>query len=292
MPESAPTLADQFDLPDALTVETGRGGLPCLKIDTPDCRALQYFHGATVTNWTPADHAPVLFTSDRAVYDGQKAIRGGVPICFPWFGGHPTDPDAPSHGLVRTAPWQLLQTARGSAGVEARFVHHLDQLRADYRVTFGSTLRLALTVTNTSDSDQTFESALHTYLAVGDAARVTIHGLEHADYLDQLTDTIHPQGDQPIAFTAETDRVYLNTQATCVVDDPVLERKITVEKLGSGSTVVWNPWTDKSARLGDFGDQEWTRMCCVESANIGDQAVTVAPGEQHTTAVTIRVETR
>lgn len=291
MPETLRERTEEFDLPDALSVRPGRGGLPRLRIDTPDCAAEQFLLGSTVTHWQPAGHKPVLFTSEKSNYKNGDAIRGGVPICFPWFGPHPADADMPAHGLVRTTPWQLVQTARGSAGVETQMVTNLDQLHADYRATFGKQLILNFTVTNSTDTDQTFEAALHTYFAVGDARQVSIAGLEHADYIDKIRDgKTFNQGDAPITFTRETDRVYQNTQATCTLTDPVLGRKITVEKLGSNSTVVWNPWIDKAKRMADFGDDEWTGMCCIESANIGEHAVTLAPGESHRLRVKIGVE--
>lgn len=290
MPESVLERAEEFSLPAALTVQPGQGDLPRLNVETDHCTAAQYLHGATVTDWQPAGHEPVLFTSESAVYRDGQAIRGGVPICFPWFGSHPAGGNAPSHGLVRTIPWQLTQTAQGPAGVETQMVTNLDQLHADYRVTFGKQLTLNLTVTNITDTDQTFEAALHTYFTVGDARKITIAGLEHASYIDQLQNKkICEQGEGPITFAAETDRVYFNTQATCVLTDPVLGRKITVEKLGSRSTVVWNPWVEKSTRLTDFGNDEWTGMCCIESANIGDDAIRLAPRASHTLLVKISV---
>jgi len=291
MPDTALQRAAEFNLPDALLVESGRGDLPRITVNAETCAAEQYLHGATVTHWQPAGHEPVLFTSAHAQYRDGKAIRGGVPICFPWFGDHPADPDAPAHGLVRAKPWHLVQTALGPDGVDVDLVTHLDQLHADFRVTFSKRLTMRLIVTNTSDTDQTFEAALHTYFAVGDVKQVSIAGLEHAAYIDKVNGPANRnQGESPITFTSEVDRVYQNTEATCTLTDPVLRRRITVEKLGSKSTVVWNPWVEKAARLSDFGDDEWTQMCCIESANIADHAVVVAPGESHTLVVTVGVE--
>ncbi|MEM6459465.1 MAG: D-hexose-6-phosphate mutarotase [Planctomycetota bacterium] len=282
--------ADEFNLPHALKIEAGEGGLPRLVVATENAAAHQYLHGATLTHWQPAGQAPVLFTSAEAVYDGRKAIRGGVPVCFPWFGPHPSDPDAPAHGLARTRPWQLTRTAADARGVETRTVLHVGPLQIEQAVVVGPTLEARYTVTNPSDTDQRFELALHTYLALGDIHQASVTGLEHAEYLDQLTGEIHRQPDAPITFTAETDRVYRGTDATCTLHDPALGRRVVVEKLGGRSTVVWNPWIDKSARTADLGDDEWTRFCCIESACIGDDAVTLAPGQRHTLAVTLRVE--
>lgn len=283
--------AEEFNLPDALSVVPGGGDLPCVQIDTAACTGRQYLNGATVTDWQPAGHDPVLFTSAHAEFRDGKGIRGGVPVCFPWFSKHPTDPDAPAHGLVRAKPWHLTQTAQGPDGVDVEMVTNLDQLRAELGVTFGKHLSIRLIVTNTSDSDQTFETALHTYFTLGDIHQTSITGLEHAEYVDHLQNKKRlTQSEDPITFTAETDRVYQNTAATCVLHDPAMKRKITVEKLGSLSTVVWNPWIDKSIRFKDFGDDEYTGMCCIETANIAEYAITLTPGDSHTTLVKLGVE--
>ena len=284
--------AEEFNLPNTLVVVSGQGDLPCVEIDTPDCRGRQYLNGATVTDWQPAGHDPVLFTSDHAIFRDGRGIRGGIPVCFPWFGAHPSDPEAPAHGVVRATPWHLHQTAAGPDGVDVDMVTNLDHLRAELRTTYGKHLTVRLSVTNTSDTDQTFETALHTYLALGDINRASVAGLEHADYLDTVggSRTARTQDDRPITFTGETDRIYQDTLATCVLHDPAMNRRVTIEKLGSRSTVVWNPWIEKSKRLGGFGDDEWTRMCCIETANIGEHAIILAPGDSHTTLAKISVE--
>jgi glucose-6-phosphate 1-epimerase len=286
-----PPPADEFDLPDALRVTAGRGGLPCVDIDTPVCRGRQYLLGGSVTDWHPAGFEPVLFTSDHAVYREGQAIRGGVPVCFPWFGRHPSDPDAPSHGLVRTEPWTLIQTSESRDGVGVEMVYPLEPLRVELHACFGPELHLKLKATNLADTDQRFEAALHTYLAVGDVHRVQITGLESSAYLDQLRDdpTCDPTG-EPIAFTGEFDRIY-HHDGSAVLHDPTYGRRITVEKQGSASTVVWNPWINKSKRMADFGDDEWTRMCCIETANIGDAAVELEPGQTHEMKLKLRVQT-
>jgi len=240
-------------------------GQPCVSIRTSTASGRVHLHGATVTGWTPAEHEPVLWTSSKAVYDGQTPIRGGVPICTPWFGGHPTNPQAPSHGLARTATWML------------------DRL-------LGQTLKLALAITNTGEAQRRVEAALHTYLAVSDAREVTITGLENVAYLDKLgAPTLVDATGESIRFVAETDRVYSNTNDDVVLHDPGLNRQITVAKDGGLSTVIWNPWVAKAARMKDFGDDEWTGMCCIESAAVGDDAWTLASGATKTLRASVNV---
>ena len=215
-----------------------------------------------------------------------------MPICFPWFGPHPSDPAAPAHGLVRDRLWNPVQTAASPDGqVDTEMVYSLDQLHALYRVTFGPRLELALTVRNHTESDQTFEAALHTYFRVADVRNVHITGLENTRYTDKLRgNETYTQSADPVTFTGETDRIYHDTQAACVLHDPGLNRRITVEKEGSRSTVVWNPWIDKAQRMSDFGDDEWPTMCCIESAAIGENAIELGPGQSHTLRVVISVE--
>jgi len=283
--------ADTFNLPDRLTLEPGRNNLARVGIDSSACRGRLYLQGACCTQWAPVGHQDVLYTCRESFFEEGQPIRGGVPVCFPWFGPNAQDPSAPAHGLVRTKPCDVVATAAQDPWTEVELTTDLEHLRVDYQLRFGPQLELRYTVSNTSEVAQTFEVALHTYLSVGDAAQVSITGLEHTDFIDKMQDSQRcNQGSEPVTFTQETDRVYVNTSADCVLHDPVLSRRITVAKTGSHSTVVWNPWIDKAARLADMGDDEWTKMCCIESCNVGENAVALAPGASHTMTVTLSVE--
>jgi glucose-6-phosphate 1-epimerase len=279
------------DLPGKLTVESGRHNLPSVAVDTEACTGRLYLLGATATEWQPAGHKQVLFTSRASWFKEGHPIRGGVPICLPWFGPHATDPDAPSHGLVRNKVWNLVQTREDTQGVSVELVTNLEHLHATYRVTFGPSLHLQLIVANTSDLERRFEAALHTYFCVGDIHQVHIEGLENADYIDKMLEAkLQPAAGEPIRFTEELDRVYVDTADTCRLIDPAMGRKIVVAKAGSQSTVVWNPWSAKADRLDDMGEEEYEKMCCIETANIGQNAVVLPPGGSHEMRVTIEVE--
>ena len=286
-PEANP---QDFNLPGDLELQSGEAGLPCVFIDTADCSARQYLLGANPTSWQPEGHEPVLFVSKQAVYKAGSPIRGGVPICFPWFGPHPSDTEAPAHGLVRTEPWTLTKTAKSREGVEVEMLHSIEYLHATFRVCFGRELHMELAITNPTDSDQRFEAALHTYFVVGDIRKVKIAGLENCRFVDKLREakTFDPAGEL-ITFDGELDRVY-DHDGDAVLHDAEMRRRIRVAKEGSASTVVWNPWIEKSKRLEDFGNDEWPGMCCIESANIGEHAVTLSPGQTHRLAVRIAVE--
>ncbi len=272
----------------------GRGGLTRATLATPATPATTaevYLHGGHITAWQPIGQEPVLWMSQKAVFAEGQPIRGGVPICFPWFGPKADDPDAPAHGLVRTQAWRVAESSALDDVVHLTLHRAIQGWEAGLTVSVGSSLVMSLSVTNTTDAEQTCEAALHTYLAVGDVRQVHITGLEDTDYLDKVDEAKRKnQGREPIRFTGETDRVYLDTDAACTLHDPVLRRRITVSKRGSRSTVVWNPWVAKAARMADFGDDEWTGMCCIETAAVAGNAITLGPGATHELSATLRVE--
>lgn len=277
------------------------GGLPHLDVATGAATARVFFHGAQLTGWQPTDAAaPVVWVSAHSHFRRDKAIRGGVPICFPWFGPHGADATAPAHGFVRLAEWTLTEATETADGAVAlTFALETDARTSPLwprrshvacRMSIGATLDLALTVQNRDDVPFRFEEALHTYYAVSDIERVTVAGLEQTEYLDKVEGFARKRQAGPVHFTAETDRVFLDTTATCHVVDPGWSRTIVVSKAGSRSTVVWNPWQERARAFSDFGDDEWRRMVCVETANVRDAAVRLEPGESHTLQATVSIQ--
>lgn len=252
-----------------------------------------YDHGAHVTAWTPAGAAPVLWMSAASNLDDTAPIRGGVPICFPWFGAGRSQDLTPAHGYARIRPWHLVDIRNDGDATTAVWElrsrgEDAERFHVTYTVTFGRQLHLSYSVTNLGDTTASFEEALHTYLAVGDIARVHIEGLEGCTYLDKVAGAGQRQ-DGPVTFTAETDRIY-STQGAVTLVDPVLQRRIVVERTGSANVVVWNPWVAKAAAMPDFGDDEWPGMVCIEAANALVDAVTLEPGASHTMTCTLTVE--
>jgi D-hexose-6-phosphate mutarotase len=286
-------LNKHFGIEDVLHFSGGEGGLWHASITTDRCTAELYRHGAHLTRWRPKGHDEVLWLSDLARFEYGKAIRGGVPICFPWFAGNQpaNDPDGPSHGYARITTWEYIDAKQDGDGVTLAMRTAIEPFALRYDVTFADTLTMRLSVTNTGQAPATFESALHTYFVVSQIKAVRVEGLEHADYLDTVggAETPKTQDDQPITFDRETDRTYASTATTRIVD-PGLQRVITIEKDHSGSTVVWNPWTDKAKAMADFGDDEWPGMLCVESGNIAPNAIELGPDQSHAMAVTLRVD--
>lgn len=298
------SLADlrSLEIPCLATFFAGPGELSVLNVSTALARAKIFVHGAHVAEWQPCDAAnPVLFMSGASHFASGKPIRGGVPICFPWFGGRAGHPESPAHGFARNEEWTVESLTHETDGtiVLALILADSDATRAlwphafliRHRIRIGRTLEMTLEVENRGPEPFTFEEALHTYFCVSAVQAVEVRGLEGAAYTDKVAGGAEKQQPaEPIHFTAETDRVYPGTTTTCVLTDPGWKREIVVEKSGSATTVVWNPWVAKSKAMPDFGDDEWPGMACIETANAGPDAITLAPGATH--SMTARIQVR
>ncbi len=281
---------ERFGISSAAQVVAGQGGLAKVQVTTPAASAEIYLHGAQVTSWKPLGNDEVLFLSAESRFEDGKAIRGGIPICFPWFRGKADDAKAPAHGVVRTKEWELVSVAQAGEDVVVTLATQSDdasqrwwphEFRAVNRVTVGAQLRLELMVTNTGSTALRFEEALHTYHRVGDAAQIRVTGLDGTAYLDNMDRNREKVQHGDVVVTGPMDNAYLNTRAALEVIDPVVGRRIRTEKKNSITTVVWNPWEAGAKALADLGDDEWRQMACVEASNILGAAVELAPGEEH-----------
>jgi glucose-6-phosphate 1-epimerase len=307
----AAQLANQFDIPNALRFEDAPGGLLRGLISTPAAEAVVYLQGAHVTHWTPRGQRPVLFVSPRSLFVPGKAIRGGVPVIFPWFGPRSDgktgdgktgdEKPSPAHGFARIIDWTVEETKLGNDGnVEISLGlapddttrgFGYDAFHLRFRITVGARLTIEFETRNDAREPLVYEEALHTYFAIADIHHASVSGLEGTPYIDK-TDGFKRKvtGSEPMGFAKETDQVHLNTGATCVVNDPIWNRRIVIEKSGSASTVVWNPWIDKTRSLSDMAPDDWKEMLCVETANAADNAVHLAPGASNILTASIRVE--
>jgi glucose-6-phosphate 1-epimerase len=289
-------------LADRLRFVPGPGGWPLIEVHGPEANALVSLYGGQVLSFQPADAGTeVLFLSEHAQYQPGKAIRGGVPICWPWFGPDPLALVRPSHGLARTRLWAVLETGTTPTGEiritlglnetpETRAVWpHAFELRLD--IVVGPSLRLSLSTRNTGDRPFTLTQALHSYFAVGDIAQTTVTGLDGCRYADKAAgaDGAEKMQTGVVRIDAEVDRVYANPPPVLTVVDGAGQREVSIASEGSRSAVVWNPWADLSARMADLDDQAYRRFVCVETANAGDDRVTVAPGESQVIVAVIGV---
>ena len=262
----------------------GCGHLPLLQITTPWSAAEIYLHGAHVTQFQNTGEPPLLFMSSESRFEKTAPIRGGIPVIFPWF-GKPVDKPG-QHGFVRQRAWDLKEIATAPDGVvTVRLVLPSSPdlpaaVTVEYLVTVRDTLTAELVVTNQSAGELAFENCLHTYFTIGDINTVSVTGLKGVEYLDAMDGfTRKLEREDAIRFTCETDRVYFNTAHTTEIHDPTLRRTIRVEKTNSLSTVVWNPWIAKAKAMPDYGDEDYKQMVCVESGNVREHAIKLAPGE-------------
>jgi glucose-6-phosphate 1-epimerase len=289
-------LNDRFGADGAVHFESANGGLTRAALRTNGAEAHVYLHGAHVTHYRPANQRDVLFLSRLSHFEPGKPIRGGVPICFPWF----SNAHEPFHGFARLEEWSVESARRQEDGTvelvlgmttsPQKSVHWPHDAQVCFIVRLGTALEMTLKVTNASDGPITFEEALHTYLAVGDVRQARLQGLAGAAFLDKTRGGASDvQGNDPLAFREYIDRVYPDTQSTCIIDDPAWNRRIEVAKSNSNATVVWNPWIERAQQMEDFGDEQWPDMLCVETANVGKAAVTVAAGQSHAMQARVQV---
>jgi D-hexose-6-phosphate mutarotase len=271
----------------------GNGGLPKIEIHTEWSDAEIYLLGAHVTKFQRKGEAPLLFVSEKSRFEKGHPIRGGVPIIFPWFGARE---GKPAHGFARNQTWELSEISHTSENVTLKLrlpdspeAKEFPKFTAEYFVTVGETLALELRITNQSNQNFSFENCLHTYFAVGDIDAVSVGGLKGVEYLDKVENFARKtETNERIKFSSETDRVYLNTTGACEIHDAKLQRVIIVEKHGSASTVVWNPWIAKAKAMSDFGDDEYPRMVCVESGNVSENKLILSSGESSSLRIDIR----
>jgi glucose-6-phosphate 1-epimerase len=267
-----------LEIPGHLTLVTHPGGLPQVLVKTPWSTAEVYLHGAHVTGFQKNTEPPLLFLSRYSEFTPQKAIRGGVPIIFPWFGGRE---NKPAHGFARTSEWHLQRTKLlTDHSVSLHFcLPEVEGFEVEYLVAIGEALTMELSIRNTSSLPATFENCLHTYLQVSSVHDILISGLTATRYLDKLSNLELLETAPSFPIIAEVDRIYSDTTTTVEIHDPGFNRTINIGKSGSHSTVVWNPWIAKSKTMPDFGDDEYQQMVCVESGNITSHEITLLPGE-------------
>lgn len=285
---------------NSLSFQTGKGGIPVIEVFNPHASALISLQGAQVLSWIPKnedglDAEDVIWLSQDACFAPGKSVRGGIPICWPWFGQHPENlPAYPAHGFARTCLWQVDATEiLDDDSTRIQFSLQRDSLDAQTQamwptgasvslmLTIGHRLELELITRNNGDTPLQISEALHTYFRIGDIDKVLLHGLDDTDYLDKPDNFKRKHQHGPVMIEGEIDRVYLDTETDCVIEDRSLGRNIIIIKCGSHSTVVWNPGEAVAAKMGDLGPDGYRQMLCVESGNMADNTVTIAPGKTH-----------
>ena len=290
-----------YAIPGQLEFMEGEGGFPLIKIDNGKARALISVYAGQVLSFRPVNQAhDLFFLSDAAYYQTGKAIKGGIPICWPWFGPDPDDRGRAAHGFVRNRPWMVRATeslADGDTRVTLGLVDSPETrgiwpaaFDLSLEVTVGDGLRVELITRNTGDQLFTLTQALHSYFNVGEIGQVQVLGLEDTDYLDKAGDGGRKTQAGAVRFEQEVDRIYLDVSPRLVIDDAALGRRIYITTTGSHTAVVWNPWADISANMGDLKDDDYKHFVCVETANADTDSVEIKAGADYRLGVYYRVE--
>ncbi|UJJ31516.1 D-hexose-6-phosphate mutarotase [Halopseudomonas maritima] len=277
-------------LPDGIVLTHNSAGKAFLKIEHPAVRALVALEGAHLVSCIPTGQPDLLWMSQVDAQAPGGVLRGGVPLCWPWFGSAQS---GPAHGIARRNLWQLEHADADQQGVRLRFSLPAATLRSTLpgecwaltlELSLGATLHMALTTRNTGQTAQSLSQALHSYLPVSDISRVRVEGLAGARYLDQLSGKMQSQHGA-LHIDQEVDRIYLDHREPLYLHDT--DRILEVRRSGSASVVLWNPWQAKSTRLDNFPAEGYRQMLCIEAANADADARLLHPGEQHTLACEI-----
>ncbi|WP_318519167.1 D-hexose-6-phosphate mutarotase [Photobacterium leiognathi] len=265
-------------------------GISIIRVIHPLAEAGISLHGGHLIWFKPAGEKDIIWLSENAEFDTQKAIRGGIPVCWPWFGKAGT----PSHGFARTSQWTLQEHRENENGVIVSLqLEDNEETRAIWPHKFnnvltfeiGTELTVSLTSTNTDSQPWSYGGALHTYFDIADINNIEITGMG-STYLDSTQQGKACEGGDVLTFTSETDRVYTQPEATITINDKNNKRNILVTNEGHNAAVIWNPWQELSISMGDMADNSFETMVCVEST-IHQPSIELAPGQSHTLATTV-----
>ena len=280
-----------YGIADKVKFVEGEGGFPLIEINNEHARATISVYAGQVLSFTPANQTEVMFLSSQAYRQAGKAIKGGAPICWPWFGPDPEDKGRPNHGFVRNRLWQMrdvVSTQDGATQVTMGLVDTAEIRKIwDYSfdlaiaITVGKVLTIELITRNTGEQSFAITQALHSYFKVGDIDRVTVLGLADRTYIDKVDEGKQKTQAGEITFSGECDRIYLDVPAELAIEDRELNRKIEITATNSKTAIVWNPGAKISASMADLGDRDYVNFVCVETANAADEVITVAAGETY-----------
>ena len=289
------TLAERFPHPDVRF--TRKGELDMIELTNRHGTAVVTTHGATVLSYRPQGGEEVIWVSDTAVYDGSKPVRGGIPVCWPWFGPYdpsalgpdPSDANKKGHGIARYETWDVESVRSVDDATEITLVllpndatrkawPHDFSLRLV--VTLGETLRMALVGENRSDHEWLVSEALHTYFRVAQAAGMVIDGLDSTAYYDKLDRSARRTLSGELSLTTPIESVFVGHAGDVVLHDG--ERNIVMRQDNGHTVVVWNPGAEGAKGFADMPDDQYRHMVCVEAGNALDDAYRLAPGASHT----------
>jgi glucose-6-phosphate 1-epimerase len=282
----------EYEIEDELQFVEIEHGFTYIEINNARAHATISTYSGQVLSYRPkGQQADLLFVSDKAYYEDGKAIKGGIPVCWPWFGADPDGRGRPAHGFVRNRQWEVSASeslADGSTRVvlcltdsdETRNIWP-HPFKLSIEITVGDSLRVALVTHNTGDKSVTISQALHTYFHVDDISKVRVLGLDGTEYLDKVDDSARKTQSGAVKIDGEVDRIYEGVSGELVIDDASLGRKIRITSRGCSTAVVWNPWIEIAASMGDLDDDDYRKMLCVETANAGPETIEIATGGEY-----------
>lgn len=284
-------LNQNFGITNTVRFVEGQGGLPFIQINTDKAQALISVYAGQVLSFKPVNQeADLMFLSTKAYYQAGKAIKGGVPICWPWFGADPEGKGRPAHGFVRNRMWEVIETGVNPLG-EVKVTLGLNdtpetqaiwpyafQLRLI--ITISDTLNLELTTHNTGGQAFAITQAFHTYFGVKDIHHATVTGLDGKSYLDKVDAGNQKLQSGDVKISSEVDRIYLKVSNDLIIRDAALKREIIIRSQGSQTAVVWNPWEKISKEMADLLDDDYSRLLCVETTNAATDAILIQPGNR------------
>ena len=282
----------EYEIENELQFVDIEHGFTYIEINNAKAHATISTYSGQVLSYRPKSQKDdLLFVSEKAYYEDGKAIKGGIPVCWPWFGADPDDLGRPAHGFVRNRQWEVTGSeslANGATKVVLAMVDG-DQTREIWphpfklsiEITVGDSLRVALVTHNSGDESIIISQALHTYFYVGDISKVQVLGLDGIDYLDKVDEFAEKTQSGPVTINGEVDRIYKGVTGELVIDDASLGRRIRITSRGCSTAVVWNPWSEIAASMGDLDDDDYKKMICVEAANAGPETVEIAAGSEY-----------
>lgn len=294
-------LNQTFGIPSQLKIVEGKGGFPVVEIDNQKAKAKISVYSAQVLSYQPVGEAEdLLFVSENAYYQPGKATKGGIPICWPWFGPDPEGLGRASHGFVRNRMWTLLSAEETPAGetrvrlgvtaseeTQEIWPHRFELVM---EILVGAQLSITLITQNTGDEAFSITQAFHTYFTIGDVSQVRVLGLEETTYLDKTDGGAEKTQSGAITISAETDRIYTGVKPELIVEDGALGRRIRISTTGSHTAIVWNPWKEISIKMADLKELDYQRFICVETANAEDEVIEVSPGGDYRLQAVYTVE--
>ena len=294
-------LNNDFGIADQLRFVKGEGGFVMIEVDNDYATAVISTYSGQIMAYQPKTEAkPLLFLSDLAIYESGKAIRGGLPICWPWFAEDIKSKDLPAHGFVRDQQWQVVKTQKqddGSTKVTLEISNNQYSMKLwpykfklQIEITISSILTVVLTTNNVDEKSFTISQALHSYLAVGDVNQIEVTGLDGLCYLDKTADFTERNQRSNVVIDGIIDRIYQDVESDVLLSDPIFNRKIRISSQGSNTFVVWNPGEKVASTMVDLADDGHKKFVCIEAANTADDKVNIAAGKSHSLTVTYSIE--